>query len=554
VAQEGDDVKVSQMPVDGAFPTDTSKYEKRSIAVHVPKWHEELCVQCNLCAAACPHAAIRVKVSKQSDIQNDKYVTLPLKDKQAEDGDRFRVQVYADDCTGCGACFSQCLGIERDADRKPTGKKALEMVLKDDAILNDHRETLKEFRRLPVTDPKFITGTVKGTQYQQPLLQFSGACAGCGETPYIRMVTQLFGTRMLQANATGCSSIWGGTAPTSPFVRDKRTGCGPSWSSSLFEDNAEFAFGMRLAINRLHDRAFDVRGKLLENGALPAEVKDRLGKLHTIEEQYADQANINANFDLVHEINEIIANEKGEAIDELKAYLPYYVKKSVWSVGGDGWAYDIGFGGLDHVIAMDDDVNVLVLDTEVYSNTGGQKSKATPLGAVAKFASAGKRLAKKDLGLQAMSYRHPYVASINLGANPNQAVKAFTEGEAYPGPALFICYAPCIAHGIDMSNIIGQSKMAQDSGYWLNYRFDPRLIAEGKNPLQIDTKGERKISFREFAESQNRFRQLKRGFAAEYDAVIDEGERVVNQRYLYYKMLGEMDYSNFIGEIAKSAE
>ena len=553
MAQEGDDVKVSQMPVDGAFPTDTSKYEKRSIAVRLPKWDPDLCVQCNLCAAACPHAAIRVKISNEKDIQNDKYVTIPLKDKQAQEGDRFRVQVYPDDCTGCGACFSQCLGIERDENRQPTGRKALDMVLKDE-VIDDLRETLKEFRRLPVTDPKFITNTVKGTQYQQPLLQFSGACAGCGETPYIRMVTQLFGTRMLQANATGCSSIWGGTAPTSPFVRDKRTGCGPSWSSSLFEDNAEFGYGMRLAVNSLHERAFTVRKGLLENGKLPAEVKDRLGKLHTIEEQYGDQANIHANFDLVHEMSELLKDDNSEDAVELKAYLPYYVKKSVWAVGGDGWAYDIGYGGLDHVIAMADDVNVLVLDTEVYSNTGGQKSKATPLGAVAKFASAGKRLGKKDLGLQAMSYRHPYVASINLGANPNQAVKAFTEGEAYPGPALFICFAPCIAHGIDMSNTIGQSKMAQDSGYWINYRFDPRLIAEGKNPLQIDTKGEPKISFREFAENQNRFRQLKRGFADQYDDVMNQAEVVVRQRWQYYQKLAALDFSDFIGEVAKAAE
>jgi len=553
IAMEGDDVKVSQMPVDGAFPTDTSKYEKRSIAVRLPKWEPELCVQCNMCAVVCPHAAIRVKVSKEGDIQSDLYKTVQLKDKQAEDDDRLRIQLYPDDCTGCGACITACLGIEKGEDKQPTGRKALNFVLKEE-LLDEARETVLEFRRLPVTDPKFYKPTFKAIQYQQPLLQFSGACAGCGETPYMRMVTQIVGKRMMQANATGCSSIWGGTAPTSPFARDKVTGCGPAWSSSLFEDNAEFGFGMRLAVDQLHDRAFAMRDQLLESGKLPPELKDRLGQLATIEEQYADPLRISENMALAVEMEEIIdgLNGRGDELAELKAYLPYFSKKSVWAVGGDGWAYDIGYGGLDHVIAQDSDVNILVLDTEVYSNTGGQKSKATPLGAIAQFASAGKRLAKKDLGLQAMSYRHAYVAALNLGASPAQAVKAFVEGEQYPGPALFICFAPCIAHGIDMSNTQAQSKAATDSGYWINYRFDPRLIAEGQNPLQIDSK-QRKISFREFAEGQNRFRRLRREYPDDYEGVMADAERVVNQRWLYYQQLAAMDFTQFTAELKKGA-
>ncbi|MBN2082986.1 pyruvate:ferredoxin (flavodoxin) oxidoreductase [bacterium] len=554
IAQEGDDVKVSQMPVDGAFPTDTSKYEKRSIAVRLPKWEPALCIQCNMCAVACPHAAIRVKISKESDIQLDTYETLPFKDKQAEADDRFRVQLYPDDCTGCGACISSCLGIEKDENKQPTGRRALNFVHKEE-LLEEARKTQLEFRRLPVTDHKFYKHTFKALQFQQPLLQFSGACAGCGETPYIRMVTQIVGQRMMQANATGCSSIWGGTAPTSPFARDKVTGCGPAWSSSLFEDNAEFGFGMRLAVDQLHDQAFALRDRLLADGKLPAEIKDRLGKFSTIEEQYSDESAITANMALAMELGEILQSSNGdnEDIANLKAYLPYFTKKSVWAVGGDGWAYDIGYGGLDHVIAQDSDINVLVLDTEVYSNTGGQKSKATPLGAIAQFASAGKRLAKKDLGLQAMSYRHAYVAALNLGANPSQAVKAFVEGEQYPGPALFICFAPCIAHGIDMSNTQAQSKAAQDSGYWINFRFDPRLMAAGKNPLQIDSP-QPKITFREFAEGQNRFRRLKREYPDEYDQVMTDGERVVRQRHLYYQQLAAMDFSQFSEELKKAAE
>ncbi|HES58721.1 MAG TPA: 4Fe-4S dicluster domain-containing protein, partial [Firmicutes bacterium] len=331
MAQEGDSVPVSQMPADGAFPTDTARFEKRSIAVKLPKWEPELCTQCNLCAFVCPHAAIRAKVTKAGLINDENYVTIPLKDKQAEDDDRYRIQLYPDDCTGCGACVSVCLGVEK-VNKEPTGRKALNMVHKSE-WLEQSRETLKTFRSLPVTDRKFVVNSPKGTQFVQPLFGFSGACAGCGETPYIKLATQLFGTRMMQANATGCSSIYGGTAPTSPFAKDKVCGFGPAWSSSLFEDNAEFGYGMRLAVNKLHERAYVVRNDLLANGALPAEIKERLGKLATIEEQQENPNLCADNQDLIRELDTMLRSLNGKSDDktaELLELLPYFVKKSVW--------------------------------------------------------------------------------------------------------------------------------------------------------------------------------------------------------------------------------
>jgi pyruvate-ferredoxin/flavodoxin oxidoreductase len=555
MAQEGDRVKVSQMPVDGVFPTNTTMYEKRSIAVRLPKWNSELCVECNLCSLVCPHAAIRPKISKANLITDDKYVTIPVREKGAEPDDRFRIQVYPDDCTGCGACLTACLGLERDAERKPTGRKAIEYVHKD-VILEDLRHTLKTYRALPPTDLKWVKETPKGSQFRQPLFGFSGACGGCGETPYIKLASQLFGTRMMQANATGCSSIYGGTAPTSPCAVDRITGHGPAWSSSLFEDNAEFGYGFRLAVDNLHLRAYALRDELLKDGGLPPAISDLLGKLHTIKEQYDDPLAIDANVDLAHEIETAIKALNGKANDatrNLLAYLPYFVKKSVWIVGGDGWAYDIGYGGLDHVIASAADVNLMVLDTEVYSNTGGQRSKASPLGAVAKFASAGKRTAKKDLALQAMSYRSVYVATLAYSANPAQAVRAMLEAERYPGASLLVCYAPCIEHGIDMSVTQHHAKAAVDSGYWPLYRYDPRRIDQGENPLVMDSKNP-SLSFREYAMGQNRFRRLSREYPAVFESVMTEAEKAVKQRFLFYKQLAGLDYSEFAEKVAEAAK
>jgi pyruvate-ferredoxin/flavodoxin oxidoreductase len=555
MAQEGDRVKVSQMPFDGAFPTNTTMYEKRSIAVRLPKWRPEHCVECNLCSLVCPHAAIRPKISKAELITDEKYVTIPVREKGAEADDRFRIQVYPDDCTGCGACFTACLGLERDAGRKPTGRKAIEYVHKDE-ILEDLRHTLKIFRALPPTDPKWVRETPKGSQFRQPLFGFSGACAGCGETPYVKLASQLFGTRMMQANATGCSSIYGGTAPTSPCGIDRLSGHGPAWSSSLFEDNAEFGYGFRLAVDRLHERAFKFREEMLREGGLPGAVADLLGRLHTIPEQYADPLNIEANREIAGELERALKSlngQAGETTRTLLAYLPYFVKKSVWIVGGDGWAYDIGYGGLDHVIASGADVNLLVLDTEVYSNTGGQRSKASPLGAVTKFASAGKRTAKKDLALQAISYRSVYVTTLAYSANPAQAVRAMLEAERFPGASLLVCYAPCIEHGIDMSETQKHAKAAVESGYWPLFRYDPRRIDKGENPLIMDSKTP-SISFRDYALGQNRFRRLSREYPAAFEGVMVEAEKVVRQRFLFYKQLAALDYSEFAAKVAEAVK
>ncbi|MEP0813763.1 MAG: pyruvate:ferredoxin (flavodoxin) oxidoreductase [bacterium] len=551
---EGDEVPVSKLAVDGFFPTATAQFEKRSIATHLPEWHADLCTQCNLCAFVCPHAAIRPKVSKEAEIEADPnvYQTIQYVDKLAEPDDRYRIQVYPDDCTGCEACVVVCPGIEKIGGQE-TGRRALMMVLKSE-IADDLRASLAEFERLPDTPERLIKSNVKGVMFRRPLFEFSGACAGCGETPYIKLVTQLFGDRMMQANATGCSSIFGGTAPTSPYCKDDR-GWGPAWSSSLFEDNAEFGMGMRLSVNKLHEKAFMLRDKILADSAAPGEIKDLIAKLATIAEQYKSADAIRENQDLIEELAVLLEKRDGKLdadLMELKALLPYFVKKSIWIVGGDGWAYDIGYGGLDHMLTSGEDVNVLVLDTEVYSNTGGQRSKATPLAAVAKFASSGKRVAKKDLGLLAMSYRTVYVTSVSYGARPGQVVKALMEAEEYPGTSLVIAYAACMEHGLDLKDGTVHGKMAVESGYWPIYRYDPRLIDEGKNPLQLDFK-EPKYSFKEYAMMENRFRRLLREFPQEGEALLGIAETEVRRHFLYYKHLAEMDYKDFKRETAVTA-
>ncbi len=545
--QEGDIVPVSKMPIDGVFPTATTQYEKRSIATHLPMWNPDFCIQCNLCSFVCPHAAIRPKISKKGDIKlpAEKYPTVAYKDKVAEADDIFHIQVFPEDCTGCEACAVTCPGEER-VNKVKTGRKALTMVLKGEAI-DGLKESLETFLGLPETDNKFIkVNTVKGSQFKRPLMEFSGACAGCGETPYLKLVTQLFGDRMLQANATGCSSIWGGTAPTSPYcVNDK--GYGPAWSSSLFEDNAEFGYGMRLAIDALHEKAYSLREMILADSAAPGEVKDRLAKLQTIAKQAADPAVIEANMELARDLKAVIEGMGGKATPQiayLKEMLPYFVKKSVWIVGGDGWGYDIGYGGLDHILTSGVDVNLLVLDTEVYSNTGGQRSKSTPMSAVAKFASAGKQTAKKDLGLMAMAYRSAYVTSICYSAKPGQTVRAILEAENFPGTSLILAYSHCIEHGFPLQNIEAQGRLAVASGYWPIYRFDPRLIDEGKNPLQLDM-DEPKFTFRDYAMKENRFLRLLRDFPQEGEKLIGEAEVSVRRNWLYYKSLAAMDFSQF---------
>ncbi len=539
---EGDKIPVSKIPPDGHFPTGTTKYEKRSIATHVPKWDPELCTQCGYCSFACPHAAIRTKAVRIEDISlpEDQFPTIPFKGKGAQEGDRYRVQVMVDDCTGCGVCVDVCLGKDRK-----TGRKALEMVYKYD-VLEDLRRSETEYYRLPPSPERLADkGTVKGIQLRDGLFEFSGACPGCGETPYIRLATQLVGDRIIQANATGCSSIYGGTAPTCPYARDAK-GRGPAWASSLFEDAAEYGMGMRIAVDKLSERAWMLRDTLLDDEGTDPAVKEALQKISPLEEQSQDELKYLSSKEAQERVEELLAQARpGTPAAELKRLASYLTDKVVFAVGGDGWAYDIGYGGLDHVIASDKNVKLLVLDTEVYSNTGGQRSKATFIGGVAKFAAAGKEVHKKDLGLMCMSYRSAYVASVNFGANMAQTLKAFREALTYRGPSLIMAFSTCIEHGIPMAEGPSVAKLATDTGYWLNYRFDPRRLDQKLNPLQLDT---RKIKrpLMEYLKYERRFRRLMEERPEEAKRLFTEAEAFVANRFAYYQKLAAMSFEDWL--------
>ncbi len=538
----GDSIPVSALPIDGAFPTGTTRYEKRSIATHVPKWNPELCIQCARCAFACPHAAVRLKVSKISDIQlsAEEYPTIQMKGKGAGEADRFRVQVFPDDCTGCGVCVDACLGKD-----KQSSAKAIEMVYKYD-VLADLRKSEKEFLRLPATDEMFAEkSSLKGAMLNDPLFEFSGACPGCGETPYVKLVTQLVGERMIQANATGCSSIYGGTAPTIPFCKNAE-GRGPAWQSSLFEDNAEFGLGIRLGIDFNSEMATRLREEMLADPKTAPALKEALAAIHPLCAQQAEEDKFKASKAAYFKIRDMVKNAPaGSNEAKLAELAPYLLDTSIWIVGGDGWAYDIGYGGLDHVLASGKNVNILVLDTEVYSNTGGQRSKATFMGGIAKFAAAGKETHKKDLGQMAMQYRNVYVASVNFSADFNQTLKAFREAVTYPGVSLIIAYSNCIEHGISMNHGPEFGKLAADCGYWINYRYDPRLLLEKKNPLQIDTK-EPKAGLREFLKGERRYARLIDERPERAEELFCEAERFVKNRYEWYKQLAAMSYENYV--------
>ncbi len=537
---EGDSIPVSKIPADGVFPTGTSKYEKRSIATRLPKWNKEYCVKCGFCAFACPHAAILIKISDKNDIKLSEYETIPAKPiKGAGDNDVWRVQVAPDDCTGCGVCYNICIGKD-----KATGKKALEMVPKRE-ILDVSRKTYEEFLRLPDTKVELInSNTVVGSQLKPALFEFSGACPGCGETPYIKLATQLTGEAMIQANATGCSSIYGGTAPVSPFTKNKE-GFGPAWASSLFEDNAEYGYGMRVAINQLNKYAFDLRQQLLDSSDVSAEVKDVLNQVKPIEEQKIDEAAFKQTKEAVKKLQELLKDFPEDSLQgQMREYATYLKNKVVWIVGGDGWAYDIGYGGLDHVVASGEDVNILVLDTEVYSNTGGQRSKATPMGGVAKFAAAGKETFKKDLGLICMSYQNVYIASVNFGASPMQTLQAFNEAVSYPGTSIIIAYSNCIEHGINMEHGPEIAKLADQTGYWLRYRFDPRKLAKKQNPLTLDTKNITK-PLKEYLTKERRFKTLMEKNPEAAEKLFTELEKMSINRFNYYKKLSELSFDDF---------
>ncbi len=491
---KGHELPVSKIPADGTWPTATTQYEKRNIAVHVPEWLPDNCIQCGRCSLVCPHAAIRMKIVQPSDLDEapEKLKSADAVGKQFK-GRKAVLQVFTEDCCGCTLCVEIC----------PAKEKALQMTDNTDEIRATEAANVKFFLSLPEVDASETDiSTVKGSQLRRPLFEFSGACAGCGETPYIKLATQMFGDRMMIANATGCSSIYGGNLPTTPYCKDAN-GRGPSWSNSLFEDNAEFGLGMRFAVNKLAAQA----AELLEQCAAEKIVSARM-KNEILNAPQTNQQEIDAQRERVAKLKAKLAASEAVAARRLLSIADYLVKKSVWIIGGDGWAYDIGYGGLDHVLASGENVNVLILDTEVYSNTGGQMSKSTPRSATAQFAAGGKKMPKKDIGQIFMTYGNVYVARVALGANPQQVAKAFAEAEAYNGPSLIIAYAHCINHGINMAKGLEQQQKAVACGHWPLYRYNPALEDEGKNPLHIDSKAP-SIPFAEYAMNENRYRALR---------------------------------------------
>jgi pyruvate-ferredoxin/flavodoxin oxidoreductase len=511
------------LPADGTYPCGTAAWEKRNIAAFVPQWSPELCIQCGQCSMVCPHGVIRAKIYDHTGLAAapEGFQHAPLRVRGHPDT-FYTLQIYAEDCTGCALCVDTCpaQNLERPAER------AINMQPKT-ADLTEARRHIAHFESLPEVERSRVDfGNVRGVQYLEPLFAFSGACAGCGETPYLKLLSQLFGDRAIIANATGCSSIYGGNLPTTPWSKNHE-GRGPAWSNSLFEDNAEFGFGFRLTADQhrhlaeqLLRQLAPVLGRELVAGLLDAPQDEE----SQIREQRARVAELRAQ---LQDIDEPRARRLASVADHL-------VRRSVWLVGGDGWAYDIGFGGLDHVLAMDRDVNILVLDTEVYSNTGGQMSKATPLGAVAKFAAGGKTVAKKDLALQAIAYGNVYVARVALGANPQQTLLAFREAERFSGPSLLLAYSHCIAHGINMEHGLRQQKLAVDCGHWPLMRYNPALRDSGDNPFLLDCQRPR-ARFRDYAYNEIRYRLLQATRPEHAEQLMQQAEAYIERHWKIYE-------------------
>ena len=526
----GDDLPVSAFlgREDGTFPPGTTQYEKRGIATNVPEWQPEECTQCNQCAYVCPHAAIRPFLFDDEDLKKKPkdLTTVAMKGKVFQGYD-YKIQVSVLDCTGCGNCADICPSKEKALIMKPLGTQTAEIDNWDYLSKNvTYKDTVVDKYK-----------TVKNSQFSQPLFEFSGACAGCGETPYVKLITQLFGDRMMIANATGCSSIWGGSAPSTPYTVNAE-GKGPAWANSLFEDNAEYGFGMALGVGKLRKRIVLLMEAALKNGLAPT-TKEAFSQW--IENKDDAEGSREASAKVIAACKK----EKDPVAKKIMALEQYLIKKSVWVIGGDGWAYDIGYGGLDHVFAAGEDVNVLVLDTEVYSNTGGQSSKATPTGAVAKFAASGKKVKKKDLGVMLLSYGYVYVAQVAMGASQSQLFRAVKEAEAYPGPSIIIAYSTCINHGLraGMNKSQEQMKHAVDSGYWHLYRYNPLLEKEGKNPFLLDSKEPDWSLFQGFLSSEVRYTSLKKSFPENAAELFKTAEENAKWRYESYKRMAALEYA-----------
>jgi len=496
MAGKGDELPVSAMPADGTWPTATTQWEKRNIALEIPVWDPAVCIQCAKCSIACPHATIRAKLYDPALLEKapETFKSADAKGKEFE-GKKWTIQIAPEDCTGCGLCVQVCPA----KNKTDPARKAINMAFQP-PLRAQERDNYAFFLTLPDYDRSQLkVNTIKGSQLCRPLFEYSGACAGCGETPYVKLLSQLFGDRAIIGNATGCSSIYGGNLPTTPYTVNA-DGRGPTWNNSLFEDAAEFSFGFRLTLDKQIEFACELVSQLKDQ--IGAELAEGL-----LGADQSSEAGIAAQRARVVQLKAKLTGMKDAKAAQLLSLADKLVHKSVWALGGDGWAYDIGYGGLDHVLASGRNMNVLVLDTQVYSNTGGQCSKATPRGAVAKFAAGGKPAPKKDLGLIAMSYGTIYVAQIAMGASDAQAVRAFIEAESYPGPSLIIAYSHCIAQGFNLRNGFEQQKAAVASGAWVLYRYDPRLAEQGKNPLQLDSKAPT-MSFKDYAYNETRFKML----------------------------------------------
>jgi pyruvate-ferredoxin/flavodoxin oxidoreductase len=534
---DGDNIPVSAFPVDGTFPTGTTQWEKRNLALEIPVWETDLCIQCGKCVMVCPHAVIRHKVYDEKLLNDapEAFKHMPSKFKEFSQGMAYTVQVAPEDCTGCTLCVEVC----PVKDKSQVGRKALNMVPQP-PLREQEAKNWDFFMSIPDLDRKLINpSTIKNSQLLRPLFEFSGACSGCGETPYIKLVSQLFGDRAIVANATGCSSIYGGNLPTTPWAVDAN-GRGPAWSNSLFEDNAEFGLGMRLTLDKQNEYAKELLTSF--DKELGAEFVNAI-----LNADQSEEAGIDAQRERIAELKKKLARSSDSRAKDLVSLADSLVKKSVWIIGGDGWAYDIGYGGLDHVLASGRNVNILVLDTEVYSNTGGQASKATPRAAVAKFAMGGKSTPKKDLGLIAMSYGYVFVARVAMGANDQQTLRAFLEAESFDGPSLIIAYSTCIAHGFDMAKGLEQQKLAVQSGHWPMYRYDPRLAEKGQNPLLIESK-EPSVPISQYAYNETRYKMLIQLDEERAEQLMQEAQHDAKSRWTLYQQMAAMHYGNDNGK------